>query len=107
MGIGIADVVSHAKFGETAESVAQVDTTVFLVEAIQGDRISFIEELESGVAGAHVRRKKPFAERIKRAIEFAGYAVGIAESEVGSPFGPVAGDIHEGQAAGLGEGYVL
>src|ERR1019366_5891235 len=106
-GVGIADLVSHTKFGEPVESVAHINAGVFLVEPIQRDRIIYLEELEPGVAGADVRRKEPLAERVKRPIEFTGYAVGIAESEVGSPFGSVTGDIQESQTPGLREGHVL
>src|SRR5208282_2862811 len=80
---------------------------VFLVEAVERDRIIDLEELESGVAGADVGREEPLAQRIKGPVEFGVDAVSIAECEIGSPFGPVAGDVQEGQTPGFSEGHGL
>jgi len=51
--------------------------------------------------------KKPFTERLERAIEFGGNAVGGAEFQVGAPFGAVAPDVHRGEAGAHGEVDVL
>lgn len=106
-GVVVADFLACADFREAAEGVSDVHANVCSEDPVIGERVAFAKDFERVVGGIATRREKPFRRGIKRPVQLALDAVGIAKLQVGSPFGAVPSNVHERQACQLREGDVV
>ena len=106
LGIQRANLVANAQFTEAPETVPHVAADVDAIDAVIRQRIIFRVNLKRGVAGVGVWGKKPAALRAEWSEQFRLDAIRIAEQNVGPPFRPEPGYVHEREARSRREIHV-
>src|SRR5215469_5807128 len=103
----VPDSVSDAKLAEVAKSIAEIEAAFDGIHAIDRSWILISVNLEIGLFGVDVRCHEPLSKRSEGAIELGLDPVGLAELQIGAPFGTVAPDVHGGDTRRQSEVDVL